>query len=415
MVKIRRLEAGEEEAFARSMMVPFLDPPSDEDLAGPRWQRFIRALDAGRSWVAEDAGRLVGNCTVHTMDVTVPAAPGSVCPVLAMGGVSAVGVHPTHRRQGILTSMMTEMLSDCTRRGEPLAGLIASESAIYGRYGFGIATEAATATIDSTRSTMLAAPPDLALRVLDGAEAAKTLPAGFERFRTTRAGEPSMREGAWESFFADDPHDRDGASALMFAAGERGYVAYRVKGGSGHHPEVVTAALWGADAGAEAALWRYLLDIDLTDRVRAARRPLDEPLRWRLADPRQLRLDGVVDRLHLRILDMPAAFAGRGYAGSGRLVLDVVPPPAGGFAGDRVPGRWVIDASPAGASVTPAGVSQRSDLRLDVTALGCLYMGGFAASALASAGWIDELTPGALATADRMLLTRPLPLTVTGF
>lgn len=416
-VEIRQLDPSEGSAFARSIMVPFLDPRTEDDMEQPRWQRYIRGLEPDRTWVAADAGRFVGNCTVYTMDVTVPGPPGDFCPVVPMGGVSAVGVHPTHRRRGILTSLMEEMLVDCARRGEPLAGLIASESVIYGRYGFGLATESATATLASSRAVMLVPPPDLGLRLLDGPEAAKTVPTLFERLRPLRAGESSMRESAWEGFFGDYEEDRDGASGLMFAAGEDGYVAYRSKWGQGHQDfgTVQVVALWGSDAAAEAALWRYLCDIDLTDRVVARRRPLDDPLRWRLADPRQLRFDEVIDRLHVRIMDVPAAFAARRYAGAGRLVLDVVSPAAGSFAGDPVPGRWLLDAGPDGAAVVPASAADAVDLRLDVTALGSLYLGGFAASVLAAGGRIEELTPGALARADAMLLTRPAPHTVVGF
>jgi hypothetical protein len=42
-------------------------------------------------------------------------------------------------------------------------------------------------------------------------------------------------------------------------------------------------------------------------------------------------------------------------------------------------------------------------------------MGAFAPSTLAAAGRIEETSPGALALADRLLTTRPAPLTVFGF
>jgi predicted acetyltransferase len=162
-------------------------------------------------------------------------------------------------------------------------------------------------------------------------------------------------------------------------------------------------------------LWHYLCQIDLSERIVARRRPLDDPLRWRLADPRQLHFDAVIDRLHLRILDVPAAFSARGYSSTGRLVLDVLPPAAGSFPGDTAPGRWVLDVSPSGTSVTSASSADPVDLRLDVTALGTIYMGGFAPSLLGAAGRISELVPGALARADALLLTQPAPHTVVGF
>ena len=125
----------------------------------------------------------------------------------------------------------------------------------------------------------------------------------------------------------------------------------------------------------EAALWRFVLDLDLIGRVTALRRPLDEPLRWRLADPRQLQVTHVEDRLYVRILDVPAAFAARGYRREGRLVFDVQSLPAGDGKPDATPGRWVLDAGPDGATCRPARAGENADLRLGVTELGALYLG----------------------------------------
>ena len=168
-------------------------------------------------------------------------------------------------------------------------------------------------------------------------------------------------------------------------------------------------------ADVEAALWRFVLDLDLAGEVYARRRPVDEPLRWRLSDPRQLQFTGVTDRLHVRILDVPAALEARGYLGSGRVVLDVLAPPVDEGAADPAPGRWVLEVGPDGASCRPARRDEDAELRLDVTALGSLYLGAFPASLLAAAGRVGELIPGSLAVADALLTTRPAPLTATGF
>ena len=159
-----------------------------------------------------------------------------------------------------------------------------------------------------------------------------------------------------------------------------------------------------------------MLDLDLIGRVTAKRRPVDEPLRWRLADPRHLRMVGLDDRLYIRLLDVPAALEARGYRREGRLVLDVVPP-RDTLDGqpDVAPGRWVLDAGPDGASCRAARAGEDADLRLGVTELGALYLGGFPASSLAAAGRVSELRPGGLDRADGLLATWPAPLTVTGF
>lgn len=413
-VTVRRLEPGEERAFVTSMRIPFLDPRTSS--TDEQWEkRAMEALPVERAWVAEDSGRFVGQCAVYTMDVTVPA-PSTVddCPVVAMGGVSAVGVHPTHRRRGLLTDMMGRMLEDGRERGEPIAGLIASESVIYGRYGFGLASDHASYRIDRREARLAAPAPALAgLRLLDKDEALKELPALHDRLRRRRAGEPGRRERDWEGIVADEPaHRGEGGHGLFFAACDEGYVLYRAYQSDWMHgvrSDVTIKDLWGATPDIEAALWQFVFDLDIVDSVTAKSRPVDEPLRWRLTDPRKLQMVSVEDRLYVRVLDVAAAFEARGYQGSGQVTFEVVGP-------DRDPavGTWVLDAGPDGASCRRAA-GEEPGLRVDLAALGSLYLGGFRTSLLAAGGRVDELRPGSLAVADRVLTTTPAPSTVTGF
>ncbi|HEX4865063.1 MAG TPA: GNAT family N-acetyltransferase [Acidimicrobiales bacterium] len=414
---IRRLEKGEELAFVRSVRVPFLDPstgdPEDDAADGRRAGR----IETERAWVVEDAGRFVGNSGVRTMDLTVPSAPGKACPIVRMGGVTAVGVHPTHRRRGFLGQMMTRMLDDCTSHGEPFAGLLASESAIYGRYGFGLASDSAEYAVDAVRSAFTRPAPQLALHLVDKDEARKLLPDIWERNRRTRPGEPNRTSEFWDEYLQDKPAARHGASGLFFAACDDGYASYRAKSDDdvlrGDRVGITVEELCGADCDVEAALWRFVLDLDLVGTVTFRRRPVDEPVRWRLRDPRQLQTIHVDDRIYIRILDVPASLTQRGYEAEGRLVLDVQPADVGADH-DPAVGTWVLEAGTDGADCTPAGGAQ-PDLRMRVSDLGSLYLGGFKASTLAAAGLIEELTAGSLASADRLFASRPAPLTVTGF
>lgn len=417
-IEMRQLRPDEGEDFIRSVRVPFLDPATDREEERDWTERAVRRLETDRCWVGVEDGRFVANCGVRTMDVTVPAAPDGACPVLPMGGVTAVGVYPTHRRRGLLTRMMAAMVDDARRRGEPVAGLIASESGIYGRYGFGLATESATLEIDTREAALISPVPHLDLRLLERDEATKVLPELFDRHRTTRAGEVCRPTSVWEEFAADKPRKRPhGASGHFVAACSEGYVVYRAVEDPSHRKRdrIIVHDLRGATAEVEAGLWRYLFGIDLVDQITANRRPVDEPLRWRLADQRQLWTAEVEDRLYLRIVDVAAAFEGRGYRSAARLVLDVAPPAVSGGPQDGVPGRWVLDAGPDGAACRRAGPGEEADLRLDVTALGSLYMGAYPASLLAAAGRVEELRAGSLTVADRVLTTWPAPLTVTGF
>ena len=257
------------------------------------------------------------------------------------------------------------------------------------------------------------------LTLIDKDEATGVLPELFDRQRRTRAAEVNRNPSSWVQRLADPPHHRGGLSARFHAVGDEGYVLYRAGPEAdvfrGERVDIVIEELRGTTPDVEAALWRFVLDLDLVGRVTGKGRPVDEPLRWRLADPRQLRTGSVEDRLYVRILDTAAAFEARGYQTEGRLVLDVRPPAAPEGAVDSGPGRWVLEAGPRGASCRQARSGEEADLRLDLAALGTLYMGGFPASLLAAGGRIEELTAGSLALADLLLTTRPSPRSGTGF
>jgi predicted acetyltransferase len=416
-LELRKVARGEEEEFIASIRVPFLDPATHAADQADWLDRAIRGTELDRSWVVVDAGRFVANSGIDTLDVTLPAAPGEPCPVIPMGGVTRVGVHPTHRRRGLLRRLMTEMLDDSRARGEAIAGLMASESVIYGRFGFGLATEVAEYTIDSREAAFIGPVPRLDLHLVGKDEAAKRLPDLCDRHRLGRAGEPSRPPIAWEGYIADEVPNRHGGNPLFFAVCDDGYVSYRAHEGSAYwqRERLVVEELRGLTPEVEAGLWQFVFGIDLIDEVTAKRRPVDEQLRWRLADPRQLRQTQLDDRLYVRVLDVKAAFEARGYRVDDRLVLEVTPPPVDGGAKDTAPGTWVIDARDGAATCQPAGPAVSPDLRLDVTTLGSLYVGAFPASLLAAAGRIEQLRPGTLERADRLFGTWPAPSTVTGF
>jgi predicted acetyltransferase len=418
-VEVRKLQPGEELEFVASERVPFLDPTTDDPEDRARNQRFAREVEVDRAWVAEDRGHFVANAAIASLDLTLPAPPDALAPVVPFAAVTAVGVHPTHRRRGLLRRLMAVMLDDARARGEAFAGLIASESIIYGRFGFGHATSGMEIRIDSREAAMLVPPPPLDIRLVDAAEAGKILPDLFERQRLGRAGEPSRNASQWERRLSDAPSRRRGANALFHAVCDEGYVSYRVHADDGLSVErcpLVIEELRGFTPAVEAGLWQFVFGIDLVGEVSAWKRPLDEPLRWRLADQRQLRVTEIIDWLHVRILDVPAALEARGYRREGRLVLDVLAPTddLDGQA-DAAPGRWVLEAGPDGASCRPAREGEAPDLRMRVADLGAVYLGGFSPSVLAAADRIEELRPGSLDRADALFATSPAPLTGTGF
>ncbi len=153
---------------------------------------------------------------------------------------------------------------------------------------------------------------------------------------------------------------------------------------------------------AHADLWRYLLDIDLVATIRGWNLPVDDPLPLLVAEPRRLSWT-VRDGLWLRIVDLPAAIAGRRYAAAGRVALDV----SDEFC-DWNAGRWSLQTDATGAGHAER-TTDEPDLALSAADLGAVYLGAFSIAELARAGRARELRTGAIATADGMLRTDVAP------
>ena len=355
-------------------------------------------LEADRIWVAEDGDRVVGSTGNLSLQLTVPG-PATV----PTAGVTVVGVLPTHRRQGILTALMARAADDARRRGEPVAALLASESTIYRRFGYGAATLSSTVELDRTHAR-LRHPPDITgrLRLLDAGEMAAVLPDIHERYRRQQPGEVS-RSGGWWARYLQDPEERRGGAGPRFAAvwdGDQGYVTYRSaqRWDDGLPGFTLTVEqLVAVSPEVRAGLWQYCFGVDLVRLIKAYL-PLDDPLRWMLVDPRRLRTTSVTDFLWVNLLDVEAALSARAYADDAGLVIEVVGDGRYRLAGGRCART---DALPDQAREAPD--------------LGAADLGGVRFANLARAGLVTEHTAGALARADALFATVPAPISTTGF
>jgi predicted acetyltransferase len=337
-------------------------------------------------------GRWVSSTGAYTETLIVPG--GSV-PIAA---VTLVTVSPAYRRRGLLRAMMTHQLTEIAERGvEPVALLWASEHPIYGRYGYGEAL--ARLRLSGPTQTLGFAPDvDFGNGSVGEVERAEFLPVASLLREGWLADRPGAltRSAAWWDVRLHDPEDwRHGASAyrfaLHFAADGQpdGYAYFRVKdGGPDGGAEVTVADLDAANAPAYAALWRFLLSLDLVRSFRRDDAPADEPLRLLVADPRAITTE-TIDGTYARIVDVPAALGARRYAAEIDLVLGVtdalLPQNDGSFR---------LRGGPDGAEVTPAQDSP--DVSLGIRELGGLYLGGVSPATLRQAGLVTEEAPGAL-------------------
>jgi predicted acetyltransferase len=320
---------------------------------------------------------------------------------------------------------MRRQLAEVRERGEPVAALFASESAIYRRYGYGLASEQyhfsiltsepalALATADEGGRTA-AAPDNLTLRLAEPQSAAKDLMSVYDAVRAGRPGMLTRSEQWWEVLLADPAFLREGYSPLRCVvaadvSGARGYALYSGKPEWGPDSipahELVVRELFAVDPAAYAAVWSNLLSRDLVAEVGARMRPTDDPLLHLLANRRAAR-PRVSDGLWIRLVDLPAALTRRSYARDVDVVIDVTDQllPANS-------GRWRLRASGTADPVPPTceRVSAEPDIALGVMALGAAYLGGTRLGSLASAGLVTELRPGALAALSAALSWDPLP------
>jgi predicted acetyltransferase len=391
--QLRPATAEEWPSFSRAMFTVFGEeaPASFVDDV-PAHAELDRSLGL---W---EGDRVVATSGVYSRELTVP---GGVVPC---AGVTWVSVAPSHRRRGVLTAVMRRQLTELhEQEREPVAALWASESSIYGRFGYAPATWRGNLSGDVAR---LALRPDVDLgagRVEQvGVEDLRAAAVGLhDRVRRVVPGNLARDARWWDHGLRDEPDQRSGATERRFLRHvERdgtvtGYATYRIRSAwtDDGQPDstVVVEEVRALSTPAYAALWRFLLSLDLVRTMRAPIASPDDPLRHLLAEPRALRSQPF-DALWVRLVDVGRALAARRYPAPVNLVLEVR---------DRFcpwnDGRWSLVGHPAGAFCFQTDADP--DLVLDVEALAAAYLGGVSLATLQAAGRVTEVSPGAVTQA----------------
>ncbi|SNS37644.1 Predicted acetyltransferase [Geodermatophilus pulveris] len=400
--RLRPATAEEWPAFSRAFFTVFgEDPPASFVDSVPAHAELDRSLGL---W---DGDRVVATAGIYSRELTTPGA------VVPCAGVTWVSVAPTHRRRGVLTALMRRQLTELhEQEREPVAALWASESSIYGRFGYAPATWRGGLSGDAAR---LALRPDVDLgtgRVDQvGVEEFRAAAVGLhDRLRRTVPGNLTRTAPWWDRGLRDEADQRRGASERRFLlhtepdGAVTGYASFRVRAAWTDDGEpdgtLDVEEVRGLTPPAYAALWRFLLSVDLVRTVRAGSAPPDDALRHLLAEPRALH-SRPFDALWVRLVDVGRALAARRYPARLNLVLEVR---------DRFcpwnDGRWSLVGHPAGAFCAPTDADP--DLVLDVEALAAAWLGGVSLATLQAAGRVTEVSPGAVtqaATAFRWPVT----------
>jgi len=344
-------------------------------------------------------------------DLTVPG--GNEVPTSC---VTQVTVLPTHRRRGVLTEMMEYQLLDARDRGEIVAMLIAAEWPIYGRFGYGMAVEAAATIVDTRAAVFLDPTIRGTTEVVDLATLRELAPQPFDRQRLTCPGAISREDVMWDLRLGvlpwpgqDPPKSRVRVVHRDESGTIDGYAVYDASDKWVHNQPQVTLdvqELIATNPAAYTDLWRYLCAIDWVTDVRANVRPVDEDLRHLFVNGRVARQADRSDHMWCRLLDVPAALAARRYEVPVALVLEVSDDMFGG-------GRFRLEGDAASATCTPTDAP--ADVALGVDVLGAAYLGGARLAPYADSGRITEMTPGSVAALDQAMRTANAPWATTGF
>lgn len=387
-VKIRRTDPDELRTAANTTRIALLDgPPDDETWAKhePRWRTL-------RSFSAWDGSACVGHIGGFAVDTTVPG--GAVVPTTA---VTSAGVLPTRVRQGVFRRLIDALHADAVADEVVMASLRASEATIYGRFGYGLAGEALTATVDAARATPLHG-SDIGgsfelVRPTDLRDVVRPIYARA----TSRPGHITRPEWVWHRYFENvTGHTIENVVVHRAEDGTPdGYAHYELKWSDDifgdDHGTGTVHEVWATDASVEVALWQFLLTIPLVKRLSIDELAVDSALFQSVRDYRAIRVTMKWDEQWVRLLDVGAALSARTWAGTESVVVDV----------DGA-GRWRVGDGEALPSADTAAVTT------DIAGISAAYLGSTSWWELVASGRASAPDRSAIARADTVFAHRPL-------
>lgn len=398
-LSIRSATAEDLPEIARVDALSFGDIFSEADMADA-----FAGVDLSRFLLASSDGELVGIAGDYPLSMTLPGGAQPEVP-----GVTWVSVAPNRRRQGVLRTLLHTQFENFRDSGYPVAALTASQGGIYGRFGYGPASLSRRTIVDPRRAQLIEAGDASRVELLNAEGARRRAPELHERWRRLVPGAVSRSEARWDTMFRDRESRRGGLSPNFYLVHPDGFIAYRTKTDWAHgHPQHlgVITDYFPVTAQAHSDLWEVLFGLELFGRIESYFVPIDDPLPFKLRDPRQLRTAELNDGMWIRPIDVAAALQARTYQVEVDACLAVVDP----VFGD---GRYRLRGGPDGASC--ARTEDLPDVSLPASALGACYLGGTRLSVLRAAGALDCEDAALLRRLDAAFQANRAPFHGTGF
>jgi predicted acetyltransferase len=394
----------------------FQHPRPNDDFRNT-WLEHARAdrLTVRGAWLREPVlgSGTIPVATYSSWDKAINTGGGE----LPLRMITDITVSPTHRRRGLLRTLISDDLRDAADQGVPLAALTVSEGSIYGRFGFGVATHVQYVEVDTTARFALREPVDGAeaggrIELVEPDEAWKAVQTVFAGFHRSTRGSVERPEfyrhilSAAFDFREQSPDRKLRTAVHLDDAGEPdGYVVYGVDR-SGEVRAIDVTDFVALTPAVYLRLWDYLAGVDMVQQVRWNFAPTHDPLEWALVEPRARKVKHVADFLWLRVLDVPTALAARPWGADGSVVIEVDDELG------HASGRWQVVVEGGRASVSRT--DNAAGVRMAADTLGSLYLGDVTVPELGVGGRLAG-DDDSVATFSAMADVAPTPYCITGF
>ena len=370
----------------------------------PRERHSTLTDTLSRATLARIDGVDVGTAAVIDYQLTLPGGER-----VNMDGVTVVVVSPVARRQGVLRAMMNRLLADAHDRGAVLLGLGATESSIYRRFGYGVASQTGLLEVETAHAALRTPVLDSGRLRSVNTDEAMPIWLDVESRQSQRVAAINRGEAAWRGVVSG-ASETNGKGILQVVIHEDrsgvpdGFVNYQheMRWRDGVADGVVRVHQFASlNRTAHLALWQHVLQLDLCEHLEMERFWLDDPIQHLLTDPRRLRVIPR-DDLHLRVVDVVGALRARRYSREDSLVIEIRD-----LTCPDIAGRYYLEAGLTGAGA--ARTDAPSDIVIDGPTLGSVLLGDVSVAALYAAGLVHEATPGAVRRASAMFAWQPRP------
>jgi len=376
------------------------DNPSD---------RLIAAVDPYTN-------KIIGTGGADKYKITIPGGKN-----INMAGIAYMGTAPTHKRKGIFSAMMKKLHNQAKDRGDAIAGLWASQSLLYSRFGYGLASLREDWNINSSHSQLVNYKNEnIRFEFVDKEKALSIIPDIYEEYRKCQNGATDRTKGYWKYLLHEDEsskYNQSGISGFFFVVAYKnkkpcGYVFYNFNKESGvaHEDDkgtLIIQELISTDRESNASLWDYIFGVELVEEITINRRAPNDPLYLMLENPRRLNRI-TLDGLWVRIIDPIKMLEDRKYNYEGKINIRLT-----GQNQKDIEGTYSIDTDGENSEVKK--VSGKSDITMRPSDLSSIYFGAISPLEQFQAGNLEAKSSNALSVLSKFFAVEQQPWCNTDF